>query len=223
MRPVESPQILDNRYQEILHACRREWPQYRPGRMCMDHQKTIDHHVEWATSEENIRAVVLTGSGALGGPRFDGLSDLDVDLYVLRPSELLDERSWYEAFGEVLVVEALPNPGWHPTRLIYFVDGKIDFTLVPAAALADATYTRPFRVLVDKDQLTEHLRVTSRPTDEPPSDEEFLECALVLRRRTDVRKVHCSTRAVDGESARLRPQDSTAPDDRVGPQDQAWG
>lgn len=38
-----------------------------------------------------------------------------------------------------------------PTRLIYYAGGKIDFTRLPAERLAGRGYTRPFLVLLDKD------------------------------------------------------------------------
>ena len=69
--------------------------------------------------------VVVTGSVARGN--HDVLSDVDVELYVHEPSLLLEDRSWYETFGEVLAVEELSNPGWHPTRLLWFcsMDGAL--------------------------------------------------------------------------------------------------
>ena len=86
----------------------------------MDHLEALGQVVEWATRNENIRVVVLTGSGARGVAEMDDLSDLDIELYVDRPAELLDNDSWYEGFGDLLVVEKLPNPEWFPTRLAYF-------------------------------------------------------------------------------------------------------
>lgn len=142
----------------------------------MDHRRTLEAILEWASGEENVRAVILTGSGARGEDEIHDLSDLDLELYVREPAQLLDETGWYEAFGDVLVVEALPNPGWHPTRLVYYVDGKVDFMVAPVAALAEAMYTRPFRVLVDKDGLAGDLEMSTRP-DGLPDEEAFLEAA----------------------------------------------
>jgi aminoglycoside 6-adenylyltransferase len=129
---------------------------------------------EWATSNDNIRAVVLTGSGARG--EMDDLSDLDIELYVDRPSDLLDSSVWYEDFGDVFVVEKMPNPGWFPTRLVNYADGKVDFTIAPASALATVEYARPFRVLFDKDQISGHLQLAQLPSNPPPTQEQFNEC-----------------------------------------------
>jgi aminoglycoside 6-adenylyltransferase len=102
----------------------------------------------WAAGEENVRAVVVTGSVARGAD--DGLSDLDVEVYVRDGAPLLSTPGWYERFGEVLVVEALPNPGSVPTRLVYYRGGKIDFSVV-AVDRPPPRHDRPFVVLVDKD------------------------------------------------------------------------
>ncbi len=111
--------------------------------------------VRWAESNSNVRVVVLEGSVARDDPAVDAWSDLDVRLYVADPQPLLQSRDWYERFGEVLVVEALSNPGWYPTRLVYYVDAKIDFLIAPAASLAGrARFGRQVRVLIDKDGLT---------------------------------------------------------------------
>jgi aminoglycoside 6-adenylyltransferase len=120
----------------------------------------LDEVLAWARENANVRLVVLTGSLARGGPEVHPLSDLDVELYVREPADLLGRSDWYAPFGEVLVVEELENPGWHPTRLVYYVDGKIDFMIGPVgAAEAGVRYDRPFRVLLDKDGLGAGLRL----------------------------------------------------------------
>lgn len=142
----------------------------------MDHRVVLQQVTAWARSEDNIRVVVLTGSVARGEGAFDELSDLDVELYVNNPSALLDHDSWYEQFGEVLIVEALDNPGWHPTRLVYYADGKIDFMVAPTHVLADGvSCDRPFQVLLDKDNVDGAFRL--RPLRRsPPTRNEFLRC-----------------------------------------------
>jgi aminoglycoside 6-adenylyltransferase len=142
----------------------------------MDHKQVLEQIVAWAAADDNIRVVVLTGSVACGPAHVHALSDLDVELYLAEPAALLGTTAWYAQFGEVLVVEALPNPGWHPTRLVYYIDGKIDFMVGPVGALATTKYVRPFRVLLDKD----HLTATSPPVPlqvtDPPDAASFLQC-----------------------------------------------
>ena len=143
----------------------------------MDQRAVLDRVVAWACQDDNTRVVVLTGSVARGEGGFDELSDLDVELYVTDPSVLLETDAWYHQFGEVLVVEALENPGWHPTRLVYYFDGKIDFMVAPTVVLADGvTFDRPFRVVIDKDNLHSAFRMSPREQRQPPSITEFEQC-----------------------------------------------
>ena len=115
---------------------------------------------------------MLTGSVARGD--HDELSDVDVELYTRDPSDLLSRRDWYQVFGEVLAVEELPNPEWIPTRLVYLVDGKIDFAIGDLAALGAFAYS--FRVLVDKDDRAETLETVEHPrVQEPPSRADYEE------------------------------------------------
>jgi aminoglycoside 6-adenylyltransferase len=95
---------------------------------------------------------------------------------VREPFTLLDDASWYERFGEVLAVEALPNPGWHPTRLVYYAGAKADFLVAPVDALGDRSYVRPFEVLIDKDGLASRLAVVAPQDHEPPDAATFSEC-----------------------------------------------
>jgi len=143
----------------------------------MDHQAVLEHLLDWAQSDDNIRSSVLTGSLARDPGAADAESDLDVELYVTDPSLLLQDDSWYHQFGEVLVVEALENPGWHPTRLVYYAEGKIDFMIAPAAILRGSVrYDRPFRVLIDKDGASSAFQRTTRARGHEPSAAEFFQC-----------------------------------------------
>jgi aminoglycoside 6-adenylyltransferase len=142
----------------------------------VDHELVLDTIIEWAQADENIRAVVLTGSMARGVEHTDEWSDLDVELYAVDPARLLDDDSWYGTFGTVLAVEALPNAGDHPTRLLYLVDGKIDFTVAPVSSIGARRYVRPFRVLVDKDETAANLALQSASSAGPPSAADVLRC-----------------------------------------------
>lgn len=136
----------------------------------------LEDVVAWASSQDNVRLAVLTGSLVRRPEEVDSLSDLDIELYVRDPRRLLETEGWYRRFGEVLAVEELENEGWHPTRLVYYVDGKIDFMIGPMTALEDGVeYSRGFRVLLDKDGSGERLR--ARPTTaRPPTPAEFQMC-----------------------------------------------
>ncbi|HEX8918711.1 MAG TPA: aminoglycoside 6-adenylyltransferase, partial [Chloroflexota bacterium] len=141
----------------------------------MDIEATLDQLLSWAAIEDNIRAVVLTGSAARGAA--DQYSDLDIELYVIDSIRLLDHDDWYRQFGRVLVVESLENEGWNPTRLIYYGGGKIDFTILAVSVLRRGVeFDRPFRVLLDKDDMAGAFRAVPLPGAQPPTEAEFLEC-----------------------------------------------
>jgi aminoglycoside 6-adenylyltransferase len=143
----------------------------------VDQLMVLRQVMAWARGDHNIRVVVLTGSVARGVGAFDELSDLDLELYVSDPSALLDSSVWYEQFGEVLVVEALENPGWHPTRLVYYADGKIDFMIASAGVLAHGvSYDRGFQLLLDKDNVCSALQRRSPEAYPIPTRIEFLQC-----------------------------------------------
>jgi aminoglycoside 6-adenylyltransferase len=142
----------------------------------VDTEHLLADIVEWTTFEPNVRVAVLTGSTTGQQQNRDRLSDLDIELYVRNPAPLLENTTWWERFGEVLAVESLSNPGWHPTRLVYYVGGKVDFAIAPTRALATAIHTRPFEVLVDKDRLASGLSPVASADNGRPSVAAFMEC-----------------------------------------------
>jgi aminoglycoside 6-adenylyltransferase len=142
----------------------------------VDHAAVLDSIVRWADADTNVRVVVLEGSLARDDS-VDPLSDLDIRLYVTSPESLLDASDWYEQFGDVLVVEAVANPGWFPTRLVYYVDGKIDFMIAPVASLVGRErFGRQVRVLLDKDAVTVTIAPGSPAAVSLPDESTFLTC-----------------------------------------------
>jgi aminoglycoside 6-adenylyltransferase len=176
----------------------------------VDHARVLDNVVRWATSDDNVRAVVLEGSVARDDGSVDELSDLDIRLYVLEPATLLQSNDWFGQFGDVLVVEALENPGWHPTRLVYYVDGKIDFLVAPAATLqGKQRFGRHVRVLVDKDNLTATIAQGMAVVVVIPDDAAYSKCvndfyaAALMYARMVVRDEPIKARVRDWDMKRL--------------------
>jgi aminoglycoside 6-adenylyltransferase len=138
------------------------------------HERLLCDVIAFAEQDENIRVAVVTGSVARGEAHL--LSDLDIELYVTSPARLLDDDSWHARFGSVIAMEALANPGRHPTRLLYLRGAqKIDFRVAPVEALREARYGRPFSVVVDKDALAGSLQLAPTGFD-PPSLQALSEC-----------------------------------------------
>ena len=128
--------------------------------------------IEWAQARTDIRAVLITSTRAIPDAKRDALSDYDVILIVESIQPFVDDRSWINDFGDVLVVY------WDPVYpdLIYGIDMianvtqyksglKIDFTLQPVnlfqkivvAPALPAELDAGYRVLLDKDGLTRSM------------------------------------------------------------------
>ena len=60
--------------------------------------------IQWAEARDDIRAVLLTSTRAVPGARVDALSDYDVILIVQSIQPFVDDRTWINDFGDVLVV-----------------------------------------------------------------------------------------------------------------------
>jgi len=128
----------------------------------------ISKLITFGEANESIRALILEGSHAAG--RFiDDLSDHDVNIFTNEAEPFLQDAGWLSQFGEVLIYqkEELVFYGQtFPSRLVVFGDGsRIDFSFWPVSALMELadgskryeSYRIGFRVLVDKDGLTENL------------------------------------------------------------------
>ena len=135
----------------------------------MQPPNTEERIIKWAESQTEIRAVLLTSTRAVHNAHVDALSDHDVILIVRSIQPFVEDRTWINDFGEVLVVY------WDPIHLApefgdeiianvtqYTTGLKIDFTLWPvslfekfvAGPALPAELDAGYRVLLDKDQLT---------------------------------------------------------------------
>jgi aminoglycoside 6-adenylyltransferase len=130
---------------------------------------TEERMVKWAEVQNEIRAILLTSTRAVPGAHVDALSDHDVILIVQSIQPFVEDRTWINDFGEVLVVYWDPvhaDPGFGDeiiANVTQYESGlKIDFTLWPvslfekivAAPTLPAELDAGYRVLLDKDGLT---------------------------------------------------------------------
>jgi len=141
----------------------------------------LDRVVAWAETDPSIIAVVLTGSRAAVHGWPDRWSDVDVELICDDPAPLIGDDGWLHLFGEVLVyLNLLSEGGEHPTRLVAYSEGEVDFSLCgreritgQAETLVDL-YRRGYRVIFDKEGVTECLPIPDGrpvPRDPPTADE----------------------------------------------------
>lgn len=137
----------------------------------MDYEQALATLRSWAEADANVRALVMTGSGGAG--KVHPLSDRDIEIYATDVDALLADESWWSGLGDVLVVERLQNDDGYPTRLVYYVGGKLDFALIPASRLEGTMYKRPYMMLLDKDDQSASLRLTA-PRWTRPTESEFM-------------------------------------------------
>ncbi len=151
-------------------------------------QAVIRQLVSWGSAQESVRALVLTSSRAVPHAPVDALSDYDVIVAVTDLRPYFESRTWLGDFGPVLVVYRDPirtQEGFERFAYItqYETGLKIDFGVCEVGLLrhyASAPdlpieFDAGYRVLLDKDHLTEGLKPPSFrgyiPT--PPTEAEF--------------------------------------------------
>jgi aminoglycoside 6-adenylyltransferase len=128
----------------------------------------------WSKEHDFVRAAILTSTRAMPRAVLDNFSDIDVILAVTDITPLFQDRGWLSDFGEVLVAYRDPigvDLGLKRFRYVtQYADGsKIDFTIWPAELVRRVTQGPGlleqldigYRVLVDKDHLTEGLQPPS--------------------------------------------------------------
>ena len=142
----------------------------------MPKHEYLNKIVDWASREEPIRAVVVTGSLARDDGSVDEWSDLDVQIIASDFAEYIRDDSWLDALGEVWI--RFPLDVAAPYRLVWFAGGKkVDFQFSRVAALEDMIdrgelseeYQRGYIAALDKDNRFQNL---------PPSPHIFPQAAL---------------------------------------------
>lgn len=122
----------------------------------------------WATAQDDVRALVQTGSIARHDGLADEFSDLDIEIVARDPVTLIESDTWIGEIGNpitILHLDADDAQEWS-TRLVIFEGGiKVDFTLagfrrlegMSGAGGLDPLYERGYSVLLDKDELAKKL------------------------------------------------------------------
>lgn len=133
----------------------------------------INRLIRWSEELDPIRVMLLTSTRAVPNAPVDPLSDYDVILVVNDIHPFFEDRGWLKDFGEVLVeywdpIHPDPDHGIEMfANVIQYADGlKIDFTFWPVDLLRKiiesptlpAELDAGYRVLMDKDQLTDEMR-----------------------------------------------------------------
>lgn len=149
-------------------------------------RKLLDSICRWASADDNVRALVQTGSLARKDGFADQFSDLDIEIIARNPACLETEDAWIRTIGDAITIMHLgkdEDQDW-TTRLVIYEGGiKTDFTLADLSRLEemideenlDPMYDRGYRILVDKDGTAKRLQQPSFgfPVEDFPSEEHF--------------------------------------------------
>jgi aminoglycoside 6-adenylyltransferase len=152
-------------------------------------EKFIPGFLRWAEGQPLVRAALLTSTLAIPGAEVDILSDFDVILILSDVRPFFEDWAWLGDFGRVLAKYCDPleaRDGFLKSgNVTQYENGlKIDFTLWPVELLqkiaADPALPDEldagYRVLLDKDHLTEGLKAPAYRgyIPSPPSEAEYL-------------------------------------------------
>jgi aminoglycoside 6-adenylyltransferase len=153
-----------------------------------DSQTIINKLLDWANRKSDIRAMLLTSSRTNPKAPLDEFSDYDVIVVVKDIKAYLDDESWLEEYGKVLVLYRDPveiRYGFERfIRVTQYESGlKIDFTFWPLGLMkhvAEMTELPDYiddgyKVLLDKDGLTRGMKTPSCRAfiPKPPTEAEY--------------------------------------------------
>src|SRR5919199_2830326 len=155
----------------------------RYGRAMTAGEMLLEQIRAWADARSDIRAVVMTGSTVRTDGSADSTSDLDIELFTTTP-ELYASTTWTSEIRPVWVQLCFePDDELdYRNRLTIFEGGqKVDFRVASIAAMErmvssgvlDEVYERGYRVLLDKDGITDGLRPPALPAQALPSEAEY--------------------------------------------------
>ncbi|HSX24732.1 MAG TPA: aminoglycoside 6-adenylyltransferase [Candidatus Andersenbacteria bacterium] len=149
----------------------------------MNGDELLGNIVRWANENENILAIIQTGSHARSDEMVDEFSDYDIELIGRDNTQLVQSDDWIQQFGLVWIQQSFKEGQDYPTKLVIYESGiKVDFTLADEQrilnmnAKLDDLYQRGYKVLLDKFGITKKLpKPTGQgPTNKPPTQDEYL-------------------------------------------------
>ncbi len=153
------------------------------------YEQLIGRFVQWAQTEDNVRAAIVIGSRARVDHPADEWSDLDVLIFAEDPEPYWATTGWLHNVGNpwLTFVEPTPDGNGFERRVLFEGGLDVDFAPDPVAGLrhmldhgfppdvADMVH-RGVRFLVDKEGFAERLQgvKVDLPTYCPPTESEFL-------------------------------------------------
>ena len=129
-------------------------------------QQVLEQVLSFARDHDEVRAVVMNGSRVNPNAPKDLFCDYDVVYYVTTPRHFLEDQSWIETFGKLIILQQNDDLAHGMEGFIFlmlFSDGvRIDLGISALSELAYVAEDTLAVVLLDKDQ-----RIAPLP---PPSD-----------------------------------------------------
>jgi len=149
------------------------------GRM-RDEREVLALLQSWAHETPAVRTIILEGSRADPRRTPDALSDYDVAVYVDDSQPFVEDESWLDRFGPILVRwPRSPRPTAGPewvTQLVLFDDGvRIDFQITDRPEIDAAALDAGYRVLFDRSGAADCLPESTgtRHLTKPPAEAEY--------------------------------------------------
>ncbi|MBI2443598.1 MAG: aminoglycoside 6-adenylyltransferase [Candidatus Levybacteria bacterium] len=137
----------------------------------------------WSERQDTIRVMILAGSLTREDNTADDLSDLDIGVYATDHEYYGDTDQWMQEIAPVWMYLPLKSDKDTPSRLVIFEGGvKVDFLFYPLEVLDERVKDLPdifhlgYKVLIDKDNLTEKLQPPAfKPLPaKKPTEKEFI-------------------------------------------------
>jgi aminoglycoside 6-adenylyltransferase len=152
-----------------------------PGWTARDYERIAERFVEWASSEDAIRAAFVIGSRAREDHAADEWADLDILVATSEASGQFRDPGWVSRIGDPWITFIEPTPAGHGTewRVLFAGGVDVDFALFTVGEIegmfrfdprtAATAFGRGFRVLLDKDGLVARLFDANPPADVEPA------------------------------------------------------
>jgi len=152
-----------------------------PGWSARDYDRITERFVEWARTEDAVRAAFVIGSRAREDHAADEWADLDILALTSEASGHLREPGWLSRIGDPWITFLEPTPAGQGTeRRVLFAGGvDVDFALFTIGEIeamlrfdpraVGTAFGRGFRVLLDKDGLVARLFDANPPADVEPA------------------------------------------------------
>ena len=157
--------------------------------VAMAYERLIDKFIQWARTDDNLRAAIVIGSRARHDHPADEWSDLDVLIFAIDPEPFWMTTNWLHPVGHPWLTFLEPTPDGHGFERRVLFEGGLDVDFVPSRVAdlqamvnqglsPDVTdiIRRGVRFVVDKDGYAERFQsIQIAPLlYSPPTESEFL-------------------------------------------------